>query len=495
MSIIDRLRSRTLDKKKRFSFIRALTSGSFINVSEARRSDTWNDISNIVSTMRALAQDSQVSIALSYYATDATTSNSMGQIIWATSEDAKVSEFINDMFKAMNINAYARSHILELATYGNMYMPTSIMYADDTSMSNTAVALNNNTIPDDDFKIIPSSIIQPDDVLHIWLKGEPQGYMYKEDTTSDIVKVIPEEGIIHFSLGGLLGKYTISAKNADGDEVDYDVQFADPLMENTAAPTRTLALLENATLLSSFSRVLKFINVDCTGDEDEDSVRQTLETIKGMIEQQMSANTSNGDAQSYLNPQSPNNLIFLAKVNGQDAISITDLNMADSNEADNKLLDYFQNKKLSTLGVPKEAMNYSSAEGLGNAGTVMSQRSALYANILDRLETAYKSGWTQAFNTFFRQHSMSGFVDKFTLHMNPIITNQQTVMLDKRDSAMNQVQTFIQILQNLGVRDADHLKSGVEEILTDSFPTISADVAGWDVDMNSENAGGVNGGI
>lgn len=495
MSLIDRLRNRTLDKKTRFSFIRALTTGNFINVSDARRNDTWDDIRTIVSTMRALAQDSQVAIALSYYATDATTSNSMGQIIWATSDDKKVSDFINDMFKQMKINEYARSHILELATYGNMYMPTSIMYAEDTSMSNIAVALNNNTIPNTGFKIIPSSIIPPDDVLHIWLKGEPQGFIYKEDTTSDTMKVIPEEGIIHFSLGGLLGKYHISAKDAEGNDVDYDVQFADPLMEDTAAPTRTLALLENAALLSSFSRVLKFINVDCTGDEDEDSIRQTLTTIKSMIEQQMSENTSNGDAQSYLNPQSPNNLIFLPKVNGQDAISITDLNMSDTTEADNKLLDYFQNKKLSTLGVPKEAMNYSSAEGLGNAGTVMSQRSALYANILDRLETAYKAGWTHAFNTFFQQHNMKGYVDQFTLHMNPIITNQQTVMLDKRDSAMNQVQTFISILKDLGVTDSDHLKSGVEEILTDSFPSISADVAGWDVDMNTEGAGGVNGGI
>ena len=317
----------------------------------------------------------------------------------------------------------------------------------------------------------------------------------KDDPDSNDVKIVPEEGIIHFSLGGLLGKYKIRAKNEDGTEVDYDIQFADPLMENTAAPTRTLALLENAALLSSFSRVLRFINVDCTGDEDEESVEETLLTIKDMIEQQTSVNTDNGDTQSYLNPQSPNNLIYLAKVNGQDAVTITDLNMADTTEADNKLLDYFQNKKLSTLGVPKEAMNYSGAEGLGNAGTVMSQRSALYANILDRLETAYKAGWTKALNIFFEQQNMSGYAGNFTLHMNPIITNQQTIMLDKRDSAMSQVQTFITILKDLGVKDADHLKSGVEEILTDSFPAISSDVAGWDVDMRSAEAGGANNGI
>ena len=36
--------------------------------------------------MRALARDSQISTALSYYATDATTTNTAGEIIWATAD-------------------------------------------------------------------------------------------------------------------------------------------------------------------------------------------------------------------------------------------------------------------------------------------------------------------------------------------------------------------------------------------------------------------------
>lgn len=492
MRLIDRLRDAVFNKHTRSSFIRMLQSGSFIKMSEVRSCKSWTDIKNVVTTMRALAMDSQISMALSYYATDATTTNSMGQIIWATSEESKVADFINDMFRNMRINSYARSHILELATYGNMYMPTSLMYAENVSQTQTNVVLDNNTIPNKDFRLIPSSIISPDEIIHIWEDGEPNGFIYKPDENSDAITIVPEQAVIHFSLGGLLGKYKITVKDENGNPVDYDIQFADPLMSNTAAPTRTLALLEDAYLLSSLSRTIKFINVDCTGDENEDAVRQSLFTIKEMIEQQMSLNTDNGDAQSYLNPQSPNNLIYLAKVNGQDAISITDLNMADATEADNKLLDYFQNKKLSTLGVPKEAMNFSAAEGLGNAGSVMSQRSALYANILDRLETAYKTGWTDAFNLYFKSNNLSHYVDKFELHMNPIITNQQTIMLEKRDSAINQMQQFIDILKNLGVDDTDHLKKGLEEITVDAFPTISSDVADWNVDMS---AGGESRGI
>lgn len=496
MGLIDRLRSKTIEKRQRESFIRQILSGSFFNPKDTGDEGVWSDIKTVVDTMRAIAQDSQVATALSYYATDATTSNSMGQIIWATSEDQEIADYINDLFKSLKINLYARSHILELATYGNMFMPTSLMYAEDVSKSRESVVLNNNTIINNEFKLIPSSIINPDEILHLWLQGEPHGYVYKKDVDSEELVMVPEEAVIHFSLGGLIGKYGIQARNGDGEVVDYDVQFADPLMESTAVPTRVLALLENATLLSSFARVVKFLNVDCSGDEDEDSVRQTLFAIKEKIEQQMSINTANGDAQSFLNPQSPTNLIYLPKVNGADAVSITDLDMAQTTEADNKLLDYFQNKKLSTLGVPKEAMNYSGAEGLGNAGNVMSQRSALYANILDRLETAYKAGWTDGLNKFFKAHSLSHYVDQFELHMNPIITNQQTIMLDKRDSSINQVQTFIQFMKELGITDPDTVKKGITEILVDTYPAISSDVSGWDVDMNSAEAtGGGPGGI
>jgi hypothetical protein len=491
MGLLDRLRAKTLEKKERNSFIRTITSGSFIRVSDVRHNESWSDIKNIIETMRSLATDSQVAIALSYYATDATTSNSMNQIIWATSEIEGLAETINQYFKKWNVNAYARSHILELAKFGNFYMPTTRMYAKDVSISQTNVVLDGNTIPDDNYDIIPSSCIDPADIIHLWKNGKPEGFVYKPDDTTSTLTIVPEDAVIHFSIGGLIGKYKIEGTDLDGEVQSYDIQFADPLMESTATPTRVLALLEDANVLASLSRTIKFINVDCTGDENEDAIRQSLLTVKSMIEQQMSVNTDIGDAQSYLNPQSPNNLIYLAKVNGQDAVSITDLNMADATDADNKLLNYFQDKKLSTLGVPKEAMNYSGAEGLGNAGSVMSQRSALYANILDRLETAYKAGWAAALNKFFIAHNMSGYVDKFELHMNPIITNQQTIMFDKRDSAMNQATTFIGLLRDLSVNSDDAVKKGITEILVDAFPAIAADTTNWNVDIE----GGDNGGI
>lgn len=485
-------------KRKKSSWLRSIVSGSLYKVSDLRTDSSFADIQTQIDTMRALARDSQINTALSYYATDSTIANSSGQIIWATPIDKQskeVAEIINTLFKQWNVVEYARDHILELATVGNLYIPTTDMYKEVKQGSRTKVniALDPNTIPDDNFRIIPSTKIDPKEIVHLWYQGEPQGYVYKPDDEGSGYLMYPESAVIHFSLGGLLGDYTLDASTRDGGEKTYDIKFAQPLFEAAVQPTQTLSLLEDANILSSLIRIVKFINVDCSNAEEEE-ITDTLQQIKDAIEQQLSINTNSGDVQSFVNPQSPNNLIYLPKVNGQDAVSVTDLKMAEHTETDNKLLEYYQNKKLSVLGVPKEMLNFSSNEGLGGAGNVLSQRSAVYANGLQRLMTAYMSGWTQALNTYFIAKNMSGFVDKFVLHMNPIITPMATVEAEKRDAALNQASTLVQLLKDMGVSDDNPYLEAIAEILTEAFPKMGTDVSSWKIhieeEINNEGGGG-----
>lgn len=495
-------------KQQKVSRLRSTVAvgGSIYRISDLRTNSDIEDIRTQILVMRALARDSQVSTALSYYATDATTPNTAGDIIWATALEPKyqqVADIVNECFRRWNINSYVGDHIIELITVGQFYMPTTEMYREPaTQQRRELMSLDDNTLVNNDYDIIPSYMIPPEDIIHLWYRGVPQGYIYQpsDDNTTSFSSTeaisYPESSIIHFSLGGLLGKYHIAAQTSDGDTLDYDIQFADPLMNSAVQPTQTLNLLEDAMLLSSLTRAVKFINVECGDLGDEDEIGLQLQKIKDKIEQQLSLNTSTGDAQSFVNPQSPNNLIYLARVNGQDAISITDMNMAETTESDNKLLDYYQNKKLSVLGVPKEAMNFSSAEGLGGAGAVMSQRSALYANRLSRVETAYKNGWRDAINKYFMSRNMSGFVDKFVLNMNPIMTNMDQVLFEKRDSTINQAQSLVSLMKDLGIENADDYKQAITEILTQAFPQTGAAVNAWKVEVQdgeSESGGGMGG--
>lgn len=494
-SWLDRLFRRTEKARKAdisfASFLRQIQVGSFYRVSNMKGSTALANIKTQIDTMRALAEDSQIATALSYYATDATTINSSGQIIWATSPDKKydeVAEIINTKFKEWNINRYARDHILELTTIGNLYLPTSRFYKEQGKAGKELVALDNNTVRDDSYEIISSTKIPPETCVHLSRHGHSEGFGVQADDQSEIIRY-DENSIIHFSLGGLLGDYTISARNEKGEDVDFDIEFGQPLMAAATQPTQTLNLLEDALVLSSLTRIVRFINVEC-GNAEEEEIQATLQEIKDMIEQQLSINTGSGDAQSFVNPQSPNNLIYLPKINGQDAVSIIDMNMAEASDADNKLLQYYQDKKLSVLGVPKEAMNFSSAEGLGGAGAVMSQRSALYGNALQRIETAYKEGWRSAMNKYFIEHGLSGFIDKFELHMNPIITQMSTVNSERRDSAISQAASMTDLLTSLGVKDDEPYKEAITEVLSEVLPTTGASVNSWPIDMEKAEEGG-----
>ena len=285
--------------KKQLSYLRNMVAGSLYRISDIRGNSSFSDIKTQIDAMRALAKDSQVATALSYYATDATVTNSDGQIIWAVPVDKnkkEVAEVINALFKRWDINSYARDHILELATIGNLYIPTTDLYKEPLGNYNRSnIALDNNTIPNAEFDIVPSYKIPPEDIVHLFKEGRDEGYILQPDEQTTTYVRYPSSSVIHFSLGGLLGDYTIDAQGKNNDVDTYDIKFAKPLMEQAVQPTQTLGLLEDALLLSSLSRVVRFINVEC-GNAEEDEQRDTLQMIKDAIEQQLSINTLNGDA-------------------------------------------------------------------------------------------------------------------------------------------------------------------------------------------------------
>ena len=201
------------------SWVRQLLTGSLFKVSDIRGDTSISNIRSQIDMLRALANDSQIDTTLSYYATDATTVNTAGQVIWATPTDdsaqaQSAAEIVNTLFERWQVNQYARDHILELATIGNLYLPTTELYNEQTSNSKLGVVLDNNTIVNKEYDIVPSYKIPPESIVHIWKQGKPVGFILDPDDDSKMGQqshlLVPEEACIHFSLGGLLGDYTIS---------------------------------------------------------------------------------------------------------------------------------------------------------------------------------------------------------------------------------------------------------------------------------------------
>lgn len=57
------------------SWLQSVVTGSLYRLSDIRGDSDFQTIKTQIQTMRSLAQDSQISTALSYYATDATVTN------------------------------------------------------------------------------------------------------------------------------------------------------------------------------------------------------------------------------------------------------------------------------------------------------------------------------------------------------------------------------------------------------------------------------------
>ena len=142
------------------------------------------------------------------------------------------------------------------------------------------------------------------------------------------------------------------------------------------------------------------------------------------------------------------------------------------------------------MGVPKEALNYSSSEGLGGAGSVLSQRSMLYANSLQRLETAYKEGWRDAINTYFRVRNMNSMVDGYVLNMQPIITALSTIISEKRDSAVNQASSLVQLLSDIKVSGNEPYLKALQEALKEEFPDLGSSIMSYNIHVADENNDG-----
>ena len=113
MAIFSKIREKLLSppKSQSTSWMNKVLTGSLYRISDMRTTSSVSDIQTQIKVMRALAKDSQVSVALSYYATDSTIPNANGQIIWATPVDEssqKVADIINDKFAQWRINSYVR---------------------------------------------------------------------------------------------------------------------------------------------------------------------------------------------------------------------------------------------------------------------------------------------------------------------------------------------------------------------------------------------------
>ena len=84
-----------------------------------QEANTRNEMYNIYDTM---CEDGQIGAVVKTYAQDTTQPNDDGNIIWATSSDAKINYLVNYYIDSLNINKDVYKWVYSLYKYGDVYI-------------------------------------------------------------------------------------------------------------------------------------------------------------------------------------------------------------------------------------------------------------------------------------------------------------------------------------------------------------------------------------
>lgn len=375
----------------------------------------------------ALLKDATISAAIEMYADDSTQYDyRTGKIIWAESDDPNVAKAANRLIEVLQINQKAWQHIYALVAYGDVYLRLyrqgdksdySEMYGDKPTASTTIrIKVEDEVRPLDEYV---EYVDDPATMYDLQQRDKTCGFIrminQELQTDSDVinpfitqsldvsdVNMYDRRAFVHISLTGNIDRHPelISLTDGKGNTEVYKVKTGKSILADAYEASQTVKLLEDSMMLSRLTKsaLVRILQIE-VGSMPKPEIEALLRRTKNLIEQKMAFNTANGTIASYNSPGPMENIIYVPTHDGKGSITSNNLG-GDVNIKDIVDLDYFNNKKLSALKIPKQFLNYDAPEGLGN-GTSLTKLSSRYAHTIMRVQNAYIAGITNLINLFF----------------------------------------------------------------------------------------------
>lgn len=427
-----------------------------------------------------MLQDPIVAAALEMYADDATQYNRDGNIIWVESDDKVITDAGNRLLRILDIPNNAWRHIYSLCTYGDLYFrlykdgdePDIIDY--ESTQSSTI-----EIIPEDGSRHLEERIeyiANPATVFDLQEKDKTSGFIRTKSSISDTTTLINHNYIgngfssyvssiagrncemlnnkafIHIMLSESINRSPefLSIEHDDSGSSDvYKIKVGKSILEDAYPISRQLSLLQDSLLLNRMSKsaIIRLLQVEI-GDAPKPEGENILRRVKNLIEQKMSVNTETGRTRSYNNPGPIENTIYIPTRNGKGAITSSTI----GGEVDVKSIvdiDYFQNLKLAALKIPKQYLNFDSAEGFSN-GTSLTKVSSRYAHTVMRIQTAYIRGITNLLNIFFIDKGLD-YVNKFKIRMVSPSTIEDAERDDQFSDKISQTRDILDLVSDSGI--------------------------------------------
>ena len=475
-----------------------------------------------------MCQDSKMSAALELYAEDTTETNSDGHIMWATSDDAKISKYINFLLDEINVDKNIYKWVYSLCKYGDLYLRLYReseykrklgIETDERKALNEAIEKLSNidTIseeekakliediklkiykPEDKYSHYVEMIPNPAEMFELIQLGKTYAYIQAPSSTAsaiqeynnnpyytsyrynfkrqdvniydatEFVHACLEDNAQRFPEEVQLSQENDKTEDANKSAMTFTVRKGQSVLYSGFRDWRLLTLLENSLTLNRLTKssIIRIFNVQ-VGDMPKNNIKPYLNRVKQMIEQKTAINEGNY-LQEYTNPGPMENTIYVpVRDDGQGTITTQEV----GGNPDVKSIvdiDYFKNRLYSSLRIPKQFMGDTEDNTGFNGGTSLVQISSRYAKTIKRIQNTVIQALTDCVNLMLLDKGLSNYINKFVLHMVVPQTVEETERRQNLDSYVGVINNIMSLLDN--VEDASNrlriLKALLSDVLDD----------------------------
>ena len=423
-----------------------------------------------------MLEDPIISAALEMYADDACQYNDDGNIIWAEGDCTEAVAAANRLIDVLDINKNCWRDIYSLCSYGDLYL--RLYKEGDESDYNIIYNRNNagNELlvkPEEPSKLYEEYveyIEDPASIFDLQVKGKTAGFMRVCDTSkissdNNINKTLTLQTVesnniisydrmsfIHISLSESVKRnpellQVTSGENNDDNKI-YKIKSGKSILADAYPVTQTLKLLEDSLVLNRMTRsaILRLVQIE-VGDMPKADVTNLLHRYKNQFEQKIALNVNTGTTKSFNSPGPLDNMVYTPTKNGIGAVNVQNIG-GDVNVKDIVDLEYFNNKKLAALKIPKQFLNFDSPEGIGGNGVSLTKISSRYAHTIIRIQNAYTQGITDLINYFFINRDLD-YVNKFKIRMVSPSTLEDNERSEKLSNDINQTRDLLDLVAEL----------------------------------------------
>lgn len=467
-----------------------------------------------------LLSDATIAAAVEMYADDSTQYNyRTGEVIWAESNDTNIKKACDRLIKNLHLNDMAWTLVYALCTYGDVYLR---LYrhgdkSDYEEMYNSRE--HGNAVlrvkPRDTSRKLEEYVEYVDDPSNIYDlqdKGKTVGFVrvmgsQEEDPTSsglfstlfqnstplNDIDIYDATSFVHICLAGNIDRNPelIPVTNSKtGATAVYKVKTGKSILADAYPASQTVSLLEDSMMMNRLAKsaLIRILQIE-VGNMPKPEAESLLHRVKSLIEQKIALNKQNGVVASYNSPGPMENVIYVPTKEGKGTITPTTLG-GDVNVKDIADIDYFNNKKLSALKIPKQYLNYDSPEGLGN-GTSLTKLSSRYAHTVMRVQTAICNGITTLLNLYFDDRDLD-YINKFTIKMVSPATIEDTERDEQIQTRLDQANSILNMLE--GKVEEKGIKKVLEWLLSDylSLSEIADIVKTFGIGTDEEQGDGMD---